>query len=62
MKVDFDIDYTEMKKEEKPHVLAHLVKFHIADNCLNHLKIVTGGAGFLIPEVKTGGKKKEAST
>ena len=58
MKADFNIDYTEMKKEEKPHVLAHLVRSHIADNCLNHLRIVTGGAGFLIPEFKTGGTKK----
>ena len=69
MKADFDIDYTEMMKEEKPHVLAYLVKSHIADNCSNHLKMFTdgsvleneqGGAGFLIPEFKTGGKKRRS--
>ena len=68
MKADFDIDYTEMMKEEKPHVLAYLVKSHIADNCSNHLKMFTDGSvleneqacpGFVIPEIK---KTDKAST
>ena len=41
MTADFNIDYTEMKKEENPHILSYLVKYHIAENYPNHLKMFT---------------------
>ena len=61
MKVDFDTEYSEMKKEENRHILPYIVKSHLADSS-NHLKIYTdgsvveneeAGAGFVIPESKT---------
>ena len=32
MKADFDIQYTEIKKEENTHSLLYIVKSHLADN------------------------------
>ena len=61
MKVDFDTEYSEMKKEENRHILPYIVKSHLADSS-NHLKIYTdgsvveneeAGAGFVIPEFTT---------
>ena len=46
MKADFDIEYTEMKKEENPHTLSYMVKSHLADNYSNHLKIYTDNQTF----------------
>ena len=68
MKADFDINYTEMNKEENPHILSQLIQSHIANNYSNHLKIFTDGSvleneqacpGFVIPEIK---KTDKAST
>ena len=67
MMADFAIEYTEMKKEENPHILSQRVKSHLADSS-NHLKIYAygsvleneqAGAGFDIPEFKT---EKKVST
>ena len=45
MKADhLDTDYTEMKKEEHPHILLYLAKSHIADNYSDHLKMFTDGS------------------
>ena len=69
MKADFDIEYTDMNKEENPHLLWSIVKSHLTHNYSNHLKIYTdgsaleneqAGAEFVIPEFKT--KKNKVST
>ena len=48
MKAHFDIDHTEIKKEDirTPHqiILQSLVKSQVADDNLNHLKHFTGGS------------------
>ena len=69
MKTNFDTEYTEMNKEENPHILSYIVKSHLTQNYSNHLKIYTdgsaleneqAGAEFVIPEFKT--KKNKVST
>ena len=40
VKAHFDIDYTEMKKEN-PYVLSYLVKSYIVDSYSKHLKFFT---------------------
>ena len=44
MEAAFDSDYTEMKKEENLHILSYVIKYHIADNYSNHLKLFTDGS------------------
>ena len=62
LKADFDIEYTDMNKEENPIFLSYIVKSHLTHNYSNHFKIYTdgsvleneqAGAEFVIPEIKT---------
>jgi ribonuclease HI len=44
IKADFDIDYTTIKKDTQPHVLAALAKSRLFDKYPQHLKIYTDGS------------------
>ena len=57
----FDINHTELKKEDQPHVLSYSVKLHVQNNYPNHLKVYTdgsllsnkqSGSAFVIPSLK----------
>ena len=61
MTARFDIDYSDIKKEENPNILANLTKEHLENEYPNHLKIYTDGSvihdedcgsGFVIPALK----------
>ena len=59
-KADFDIDHTNIKKDDNINMLASYTKCHIEENYKNDLKIYTDGScinsesgcAFLIPELK----------
>ena len=57
----FDIDYTDLKKNESTNSLAIQVREHLNNKYQNHIKSFTdgsvldsldSGAGFVIPELK----------
>ena len=56
----FDIDHTDIKKEENTNMLATNAKMHLAESYPNHLKVYTdgsvldddsAGSGFIIPSL-----------
>ena len=60
-RANFDIDHTDTKKDENPHILAQSVRSHIEKNYSSHCKVFTdgsvldngqAGAGFVIPSLK----------
>ena len=57
----FDIDHTQVKKNESPNILAASVKLHLDNKYQNHLKVFTdgsvlenkqAGAAFVIPALR----------
>jgi len=60
MKANFDIDYTDYKKNEETNILVNVVKMHMSEMYSNYLKIYTDGSvlessecgsGFVIPDL-----------
>ena len=59
LKAEFDINYTDITKENNIHILTSYVRMHLDENYPLHLKFFTdgsiidkkGGAGFFIPAI-----------